>query len=85
MFVLAPTTVYGIAEPPTVKAIESIVGLRAKTTQHVVEEVGEVDGHHQALLAFPCDWRELTPDGTVRGEAINRQVSLLQLESMCLE
>lgn len=40
--------------------------------QDVVEEVGEVDGYHQALLRLPCYWSQLETDGAIWRKAFYR-------------
>ena len=47
------------------------IGLRANNSlQDVVEEVGNADGHHPALLRLSSNWRELAADGAVWREAL---------------
>ena len=51
-------------------------GLLAFEKQDVVEEDGEVDGYHQALLSVPGNWSKLEANGAVWREAINRSVDV---------
>lgn len=46
-----------------------LTGLRLR---HVVEEVGNADGYHQALLQLPGNRRKLTSDGAIWRETLNR-------------
>jgi hypothetical protein len=51
------------------------IGLRANSSpQDVVEEDGRADGHHQALFGLSSNWRELTADGPIWGEAFDGYV-----------
>ena len=40
--------------------------------QHVMEEVGCPDGHHQALLVISCDGRQSATDGPIWRETFHR-------------
>ena len=45
-----------------------------------MEEDGEVDGYHQALLPVSCNWSELEANGAVWRETINGSVDV---QAMC--